>query len=117
MVLEQSWVFLKFWDTTSIDLRAISEGTPDKELSKLQQDARGAPADSRDESNATQMPFLKESFPELMGKPASVEKLNEVGRAFLQQYSQSSQQKLLAYLKTQDNETALNALFVLSEEN
>lgn len=27
IVLEQSWVFLKFWDTTSVDVRKIADET------------------------------------------------------------------------------------------
>ena len=33
IVLEQSWVFLKFWDTTSVDLKSIAESSDSTTLS------------------------------------------------------------------------------------
>jgi len=62
-------------------------------------------------------PFLKDSFPDFVDKDVSRSELELTGQNYLVKYFKNKRLRLLNYIKNQDNETALNALFVLSEEN
>mmetsp|Transcript_27797 Transcript_27797/g.37134 ORF Transcript_27797/g.37134 Transcript_27797/m.37134 type:complete len:426 (-) Transcript_27797:2516-3793(-) len=118
IVLEESWVFLKFWDTTSEDLRALAyeyDASAPQPPDTLTMPYRGGAGLS---SDPLQTPFLKEAFIELQDKAhVSQSELLRYGQAFMVRYNKSMRYRHLHYLKALDNETALNALFVLSEEN
>ena len=62
IVLEQSWVFLKFWDTTSVDLRKIADETNESTSHKSDGE------DDTKEDFSSMTPFLKESFLDLADK-------------------------------------------------
>ena len=59
--LEESYFFLKFWDTTSYDLRALTENVEDQIATSVE--TQDLASNSAEEPTST--PFLKEAFPEL----------------------------------------------------
>ena len=133
IVLEQSFIFLKFWDTTSVDLDSLAESglTADDTDREAPQEMLNSSTlvkyawNNMDytEEDAKKYralaPFMKESFPELASqqRPIGPFELNEIGKTYLVKHKKDNRDKLLTYIKKFDLETALNALFVLSEEN
>lgn len=74
--LEESYFFLKFWDTTSYDLRALTENVDDQVFTSVE--AQDLASNSAEEPTST--PFLKEAFPELQDRPhVPQSELNRLG--------------------------------------
>ena len=130
-MLEQSLIFLKFWDTTSVDIDNIAESPPpladaDKEAPQeiststvaLPTPTPLTPAEAEERGKYhTLTPFMKEAFPDLDSRTGvSRQELTSIGKEYVKNYKKVNRDKLLTYMKSYDLETALNALFVLSEE-
>ena len=76
IVLEESYFFLKFWDTTSEDLRALTATVDDQTATGPE--AQDIVTNPTEEPTIT--PFLKEAFPELHDRPdVPLRELNRLG--------------------------------------
>ena len=112
--MEDACIYLKFWDTTSVDLSTIAETPlPDEEQSSLVQDSH----QSGEEELRSFTPFLRDAFVETKDRQVDNRDLFKIGTSFVEKLKKHKLQNLLRYLKETDQETALNVIFVLSDAN